>query len=503
VSGGASSLVDRAAAAAFVLGLAALVFGYGFLAGKRGLPPHDQVAAMEEAANAFYKTYLQPASRAAGDLLLPARDAGRAAEARAYAHDPARTAPGPTFLTLYTKEGFEARLVAPDGAVLHRWRVSHSQAFPEPRHLLWKAPDEFIVWHGAKPYPNGDVVFNFQDKSFPYGGGLVRLDKDSRVVWALPENTHHDVEADPGDGSLWVPGMRYRPEGLPEVPGMKPWFYEDTVLRVSADGGEVLGEVSVLKALAASYPGLLSINYEDHLRLEAQDPLHLNAAEPLPAALAPDFPGLAAGDLLVSLRSINAIAVIDPGTGRAKWALAGPFAKQHDPDWLPDGRIMLFDNRGGDPACGGSRVLEIDYATQAVTWSYDACAAPRRRGPPAPLRAARHAAGPAQRQRADHRVARRPRPRGDPRRQGPGLGVRQRPGRGRRRGPRRPRHPRRAAARGLPDLSCRRASPTGRPGAPGRPPRGTPAATRAAPVDRPAQGRNRWQRVQVELRCSP
>jgi hypothetical protein len=290
VSGGASSLVDRAAAAAFVLGLAALVFGYGFLAGKRGLPPHDQVAAMEEAANAFYKTYLQPASRAAGDLLLPARDAGRAAEARAYAHDPARTAPGPTFLTLYTKEGFEARLVAPDGAVLHRWRVSHSQAFPEPRHLLWKAPDEFIVWHGAKPYPNGDVVFNFQDKSFPYGGGLVRLDKDSRVVWALPENTHHDVEADPGDGSLWVPGMRYRPEGLPEVPGMKPWFYEDTVLRVSADGGEVLGEVSVLKALAASYPGLLSINYEDHLRLEAQDPLHLNAAEPLPAALAPTSP---------------------------------------------------------------------------------------------------------------------------------------------------------------------------------------------------------------------
>jgi hypothetical protein len=371
-SGGASSsLVDRAAAAAFVLGLAALAFGYGFLAGKRGLPPHDGLAAMEEAANAFYKTYLQPASRAAGDLLLPSRDGRRGG---AYAHDPARTAPGPTFLTLYTREGFEARLVAPDGAVLHRWRARHSEVFPEPRHLLWKAPDEFIVWHGAKPYPNGDVVFNFQDKSFPYGGGLVRLDKDSRVVWALPENTHHDVEADPEDGSLWVPGMRYRPEGLPEVvPDMKPWFYEDTVLHVSPDG-KVLGEVSVLGALKASYPGLLSINYEDHLRLAAQDPLHLNAAEPLPAAYAGRFPGLAAGDLLVSLRSVNAIAVIDPGTGRAKWALAGPFAKQHDPDWLPDGRIMLFDNRGGDPACGGSRVLEIDYATQAVTWSYDACA---------------------------------------------------------------------------------------------------------------------------------
>jgi hypothetical protein len=42
---------------------------------------------------------------------------------------------------------------------------------------------------------------------------------------------------------------------------------------------------------------------------------------------------------------------------------------------------MLFDNRGGDPACGGSRILELDYATQAVTWSYDACGAAAAGGP--------------------------------------------------------------------------------------------------------------------------
>jgi hypothetical protein len=65
--------------------------------------------------------------------------------------------------------------------------------------------------------------------------------------------------------------------------------------------------------------------------------------------------------------------VIDPRTGRTKWSIMGPFAKQHDADYLHDGRIMVFDNAGGDPACGRSRILEIDPATQAVTWSYAGC----------------------------------------------------------------------------------------------------------------------------------
>jgi hypothetical protein len=354
-----TSPVDRVAAAAFVLGLAVLAFGYGFVAAKHELFPYEQASDLEQAAHAFYKTYLQPASRATQGLALPARD-GRAG---AITHDAARTAPGLTFLTLYTPDGFEARLVDLAGKVVHRWHARHSEVFPNPTHLMWKAPDGFIVWHGAWLFPNGDILFNFQDKSFPYGGGLVRLDKASNVVWSLPRNTHHDIVVDE-DGTIVVPSMRYRPEGLPEFPHLKPWYYEDTVLRLSP-GGEVLEETSALKALA-NYPGLLSINYSEDLGVEAEDVTHLNAAEPLPASLADRFPMFAPGDLLVSLRNINTIAVIDPKTDRTKWALAGPFTKQHDPDWLPNGYIMLFDNAGGDPACGGSRVIELDPATQAV-----------------------------------------------------------------------------------------------------------------------------------------
>jgi hypothetical protein len=168
--------------------------------------------------------------------------------------------------------------------------------------------------------------------------------------------------------------MRYRPEGLSEFPHLKPWYYEDTVLRLSPEG-KVLEETSVLKALL-NYSGLLSINFSEDLGVEAEDITHLNAAEPLPASLANRFPMFSPGDLLVSLRNINTIAVIDPKTDRTKWSLVGPFAKQHDADWLPNGHIMLFDNAGGDPACGRSRILEIDPATQAIVWSYDGCKGP-------------------------------------------------------------------------------------------------------------------------------
>jgi hypothetical protein len=204
----------------------------------------------------------------------------------------------------------------------------------------------------------------------------VRLDKNSNVLWALPANTHHDIVVDE-DGTIVVPSMRYRPEGLPGFPHLKPWYYEDTVLRVSPTG-EVLGETSVLRSLL-NYPGLLSINYGEDLGLEAEDVTHLDAAEPLPAALADRFPMFAPGDLLVSLRNIDTIAVIDPRTERTRWAPTGPFAKQHDPDRLPNGHIVVFDNAGGAPPGGGGPPAPRPNTSLAYV------ALPRQFGAPLPM----------------------------------------------------------------------------------------------------------------------
>ena len=52
--------------------------------------------------------------------------------------------------------------------------------------------------------------------------------------------------------------------------------------------------------------------------------------------------------------------------------MTGPFLMQHDPDFLPNGHLLVFDNRitGAMPRFGHSRLLEIDPVTREVVWSY-------------------------------------------------------------------------------------------------------------------------------------
>jgi hypothetical protein len=52
--------------------------------------------------------------------------------------------------------------------------------------------------------------------------------------------------------------------------------------------------------------------------------------------------------------------------------MTGPFFGQHDPDFLPNGNILLYDNRitGSRPELGYSRVLEINPLTREIVWEY-------------------------------------------------------------------------------------------------------------------------------------
>ena len=90
------------------------------------------------------------------------------------------------------------------------------------------------------------------------------------------------------------------------------------------------------------------------------DKLHLNDCEPLPSRLAAGYSMFNAGDLLLSCRWINAIFVVDRQTTRVKWA-SSLYQGQHDPDFLGDGLIRIFDNTwdGADgKRLGGSRLVE-------------------------------------------------------------------------------------------------------------------------------------------------
>lgn len=84
--------------------------------------------------------------------------------------------------------------------------------------------------------------------------------------------------------------------------------------------------------------------------------------------MAPAFPMFEAGDIMFSLRSLNMIAVIDPETARVKWSQIGPWHRQHDPDFLPNGTISVYDNR---MALGASRIVVVDPGTRETRVVFD------------------------------------------------------------------------------------------------------------------------------------
>ena len=182
--------------------------------------------------------------------------------------------------------------------------------FGKAPHLLWQARDATIAWHGSYLYPDGSILLNFQDNSFPYGSGLVKLDKDSR---SSGRSNGTPITTSPST-TMASSGSRRSTIGprASRSRQSQPWYYEDTILKVSPDG-KILDEISVLEALR-EWPGLTSITYNEDVQvaIRSNDPTHLNNVEPLPRAMAAAFPQFAPGDLLISLRNMNTIAVLDP-----------------------------------------------------------------------------------------------------------------------------------------------------------------------------------------------
>jgi hypothetical protein len=67
------------------------------------------------------------------------------------------------------------------------------------------------------------------------------------------------------------------------------------------------------------------------------------------------------------LRRLDALVALDPETATVVWAARGPWRAQHDAQFLDNGHLLIFDNKG---SASGSRVLEYDPLTQSIPWIY-------------------------------------------------------------------------------------------------------------------------------------
>lgn len=358
-------------AALAVVGLAAVCYVLGAAAMFFEWPTSDQMEKAFVGARAWNERH-QPAAPE-----LPSAP-GRGDD------QPGKTFDGFTLCSFAAMDGASTQSVLLDmkRQVVHRWAVRFSDVWPNPPHLHGRIDDAQVCFFGLYLYPNGDllVVLHGMEK-LTTGYGLVKLDKDSKVLWKYAANAHHDVDVGE-DGTVYA--IRHDlvhslPAGLEFIP--MPCL-SDSIVLLSPDG-EPREQISVLEAFRNSpYAALLESlgaggsDPRKPRRLTGrgfdeavlrQDALHTNSVRVLTRRLAPKFTAFKPGQLLISMRHLDTIGVLDPGTKAIVWAAHGPWAAQHDAQFLDTGRLLVFDNQGTPH---GSRVLEYDPATQAVPWAY-------------------------------------------------------------------------------------------------------------------------------------
>jgi hypothetical protein len=143
---------------------------------------------------------------------------------------------------------------------------------------------------------------------------------------------------------------------------------QDTIRIFDYDTGEYERSIDILPLIA-------DLGDEEMLKnfVECQDPTHLNDFEVIKnAEHASFFPNGKVGDILVSIRNLNTVALLDRDTSEIKWHVTDKFKRQHSPiitDW---GTIIIFDNEGSDARNGRSRIVEIDIASRELVGVYEA-----------------------------------------------------------------------------------------------------------------------------------
>jgi Arylsulfotransferase (ASST) len=279
-------------------------------------------------------------------------------------YDPARATNG---YTLYTSgEGQRAVLVSMTGEVLHEWSLPFSAIWDDSASVQRPRPDEMIHYNKAYLYPNGDLLAIYEALGdTPWGYGLAKMDKDSRLIWKYLAHAHHDLDVGP-DGNIYLLTQEISHTIVDRWRHIKPPRIDDFVVVLSPDGQE-LKKVSMLDALVNSpYARLLNTV----AWYSKDDYTHANAIELVDEAAATRLSGQPGRQVLVSMRELGAIGLLDLDKEVFTWAARGPWIGQHDPDLLPNGNMLLFDNVGDFGDRGDSRVIEFDPNTYEIVWSY-------------------------------------------------------------------------------------------------------------------------------------
>jgi hypothetical protein len=245
---------------------------------------------------------------------------------------------------LFTNDTNEAYLMDMRGRRVHTWALGAAYSHCEHFELL----------------TDGEIV------AVCVGEALVKLDRDSNVVWSLSRPVHHDV-AVLEDGSFIVP----RRGKLREYRGRRVGF--DALMWV-ADNGEIFdhwrtwNHLGELQQYHRSTP--LDEPHAGPLLKKGHDYYHLNTVEVLPdTPVGRQDQRFRAGNILICLRNVNLILILDRDGREVVWAWgADDLEMPHMPTMLSDGNILVYDNGVWS---GRTRVVELNPVSEQIVWVYE------------------------------------------------------------------------------------------------------------------------------------
>ncbi|MDX2471673.1 MAG: arylsulfotransferase family protein [SAR324 cluster bacterium] len=202
--------------------------------------------------------------------------------------------------------------------------------------------------HGFAILPNGDFLLHDGDP----GNSTRRLDWCGNNIWTVIHQGHHSIAVE--DGKIYH------------------WDGEDIFIN-DLKTGALVRSIATQQIVDANLDvGVFKLyTHITSGKVLYKDRYHHNDVEPLPKKYAAAFPQFNAGDLLVSFRNMNLVAVIDKNTLKLKWWSQGLTTRQHDPDWQPNGTITIFDNKMAHKrAFGATDIVSIDPKTNAYKILY-------------------------------------------------------------------------------------------------------------------------------------
>jgi len=160
---------------------------------------------------------------------------------------------------------------------------------------------------------------------------LIKIDKNSKVLWTVDGIYHHSVELDT-EGNIWVPSV-IKPS--PFFSTILTDFKDDAITEISPAGRMILRRSVAQILFDNGYRALLLGEgpYE-------KDLVHLNEIQP--ALITGKY--WMKGDLLISARNRSAVFLYRPSTNKVLWLQTGPWLNQHDARFLGDTAISVFGN---------------------------------------------------------------------------------------------------------------------------------------------------------------